>query len=143
MASYATPGDMDKHFGNEEVLIAFDRDGSLTADTGVLSAAIVAASEEIDSFLAVRYDLPLATVPGVLTRVCCDLAMYLGSANHGSMTEAKRERYTDRPKWLKMLSKGEVSLGVKEAAESVQDEAALPPVTETRLFTRTKMRGLV
>jgi len=138
---------LDDYFGNAEVLIAADRDGDDTADVDVISAGIKAASEEIDSYLAVRYDLPLSAVPGVLTRICCDLAMYHMSVGHISMTDDKETRYNNGVKWLEKLAKGMVTLGREEAEVSVQDEADIASATdsdaEDRLMTRTKLSGLL
>lgn len=140
---YATAADLDDYFGNAEVLIAADRDGDGTADTDVITTGLTAATEEIDSYLAVRYDLPLAATPGVLTRVCGVMAMYHMSINSPSMTDAKREGYEDAIKWLTKLAKGHVTLGPEEEDVVVQDEATLSVDSETRLFSRTKMRGLM
>lgn len=140
--TYAAATDLDSYFGAAEVLIAADRDGDGTADVGVVADAIAAAEEEIDSYLAVRYDLPLSSVPGVLKRVCCDLTMYHMSFGHAAMTEEKRTRYTDGISWLGKLSKGVVTLGLEEATVTVQDEATIATSSETRLFSRTKMDGL-
>jgi len=142
VTDYATAADLDTYFGNAEVLIAADRDGSGAEDTGVVAGALLAATEEIDTFLAVRYDLPLAAVPGHLMRVACDIAMYHLSINGPSMTKAKEEKYEGRLSWLKMLAKGLVTLGPEEAEVEVQDDVLLSTSSQTRLFTRTTMRGL-
>ena len=141
--AYATQSDLEAYFGTEQLLIAADRDGDGSADTGVITAGIAAAEEEIDSYLAVRYDLPLAATPGVLTRVCCDLAMYHMSVGHHSMTEDKETRYNNGVRWLEKLSKGIVTLGVEEAEVVVQDEAELTSTSEDRVFSRTKMADLL
>lgn len=144
--AYAAESDLEAYFGTEQLLIAADRDGDGTADSGVIAAGIAAAEEEIDSYLGVRYDLPLSETPGVLTRVCCDLAMYHMSVGHVSMTEGKETRYNNGVKWLSKLAKGEVTLGVEEAEVSVQDEAELQSATttaETRHMTRTKLGDLL
>lgn len=143
MANYATLLDLEDYFGTNEVLIASDRDGDGVADPGVVNAALSAATEEIDSYLAVRYDLPLATTPGILLHVCCDIAMFRMSINGPSMTDDKRTRYEDAVKWLTNVSKGVVSLGPQEAQVEVQDETTVSSDSEERLFTRTKMQGLL
>lgn len=140
--AYAVEADLTKYFGSEQVLIAADRDGSGAADTDVITTAIDAASEEIDSYLAVRYDLPLSATPSILTRVCSDLAMYHMSVTSGSMTDDKEIRYKNGIKWLMNVSKGNVSLGAEEAEVSVQDRVTLGGGNETRRFTRTNLSGI-
>jgi phage gp36-like protein len=143
--NYAAEADMLTHFGPAQVLIAADRDGDGTADTGVVTDALADASEEIDSYLAARYTLPLvAPIPGVLVRVCCDIAMYRMSIDGPSMTDEKRVRYEDAIKWLTNLAKGIVTLGVEEDTTVVSTNAVtLASSSEPRLFTRTMMTGLM
>lgn len=145
--AYAVQSDLEAYFGEEQLLIAADREasGSLSNPTvvAVIEAGITAAEEEIDSYLAVRYDLPLAATPGVLKRVCCDLAMYHISVNHTSMAEDKETRYNNGVKWLDRLSRGVVSLGVEEAEVVVQDEPEIASTSETRIFSRTNLAGLL
>lgn len=142
--AYATQSDLEKYFGEIEVLRASDRDGDGSADVDVIAAAITAAEEQIDSYVAVRYNLPLTTVPGTLTRVCCDLAMYHMSPNSLAMTEDKETRYGHALKWLEKLAKGTVTLGVEETQEQVevQDNLTLGSANPNRLFTRAKLGGL-
>lgn len=146
MANYATQADMEAYFGSAELLIAADREGSGSlADATVISvitAALLAATEDIDSYLALRYDLPLTSVPGVLMRRCCDIAMHYLSIASASMTEDKETRNKAAVTWLTKVSKGDVTLGPEEEEVSVQDEATISSDSETRLFTRTKMEGL-
>lgn len=139
---YATASDLDDYFGAAEVLIAADRDGSGSADTDVIDTGLTAATEEIDSYLAVRYDLPLAETPGVLTRICADLAMYHMSVITTSMTEDKETRYDKGVKWLLNVSKGLATLGPEEEAVVVQDEPEITTDANDRLFTRAKMSRL-
>jgi len=144
--AYAGQADLEAYFGTEQLLIAADRDGNGSADSGVITAGITAAEEEIDSYLAVRYDLPLAATPGVLKRICCDLAMYHMSVGHHSMTDDKETRYNNGVRWLEKVSKGLVTLGVEEEEVVVQDEATVASATSTdaedRLMTRDTLKRL-
>lgn len=146
--AYAVEADLTKYFGEEQLLIAADRDADGTADTDVISTALEAAEDEIDSYVGVRYDIPLASVPGVLKRICCDLAMYHMSVDQPSMTEVKEKKYNDGIAWLTKLATGKVTLGAEESDnnESVNDVAEVSEVTSTntssRLFTRSSLSGL-
>jgi phage gp36-like protein len=136
---------LEAYFGAEELLIAADRDGDGVADTGVIDAALLAATSEIDSYLAVQYDLPLPHVPEVLTRVCSDLAMYHMCIGHASMTEDKETRYESGIKWLRDLAKGLVALGLidaEEEATGAQNDVEITSTSDDRLFTRSSMRRL-
>lgn len=146
--AYAVEADLTKYFGEEQLLIAADRDADGNADTDVISTALEAAEDEIDSYVGVRYDIPLASVPGVLKRICCDLAMYHMSVDQPSMTEGKEKKYNDGIAWLTKLATGKVTLGAEESDnnESVNDVAEVSEVTSTntssRLFTRSSLSGL-
>lgn len=143
--TYATQADMDRYFGAAQVLIAADRDGDDSSDASVIREALDHASEEIDSYVGVKYNLPLTASPPprVLKRVCADIAMFRMSSNSSSMTEAKRERYEDAVKWLKQVAAGKATLGIAETEETADDETVKSNDSETRQFTRTKMRNIL
>lgn len=143
MAVYAIDADLQAYFGSEQYLIAADRDGDSTADAGVVAAALIKASEEIDSYLCQRYTLPLATVPGVLLGICCDIAMYRLSINSTAMTEEKRTRYEDAIKWLRDVAKGVAGIGVLEEGSDSDDVATVTSTSEARLFSRMKLAGVL
>ena len=142
---YADQQYLDSYFGAAEVLIAADRDGNGEADTAVIRNALDSASEEIDSYVGVKYDLPLSDkqTTGVLKRVCADIAMYRMSVTHHSLTDEKRERYADAVKWLKGIAGGTITLGEDENVETADDLTVKTDSSEARLFSRTKMRGLL
>ncbi len=143
MATYTTQADLESQYGTEQVLIASDRDASGVADTDVISGGIAAASEEIDSYLSVRFNLPLTTTPAVLLRVANILAMYHISADAGAQTEDKIDRYKMSLKWLDKLSKGQVDLGISEGQEVVPDIPTVNDEVQARIFTRTTMARLL
>lgn len=142
---YATRQDMDDYFGEAEVLIAADRAGDGDADPGVVTSALNAATEEIDSYIGVKYTLPLTTIqkPGILLHTCCDIAMFRMSVNGPSMTDDKRSRYDDVIKWLEKVSAGKVTLGPEEDSEVANDVVTVSTDNPVRLMTRSKMSGLL
>lgn len=76
MTDYCTQADLETRFGADEILQLTDRDADGAADDGVLAGAIADAGATIDTYLAKRYDLPLAEVPPALTRIACNLVRY-------------------------------------------------------------------
>jgi phage gp36-like protein len=72
--AYCTQDDLVARFGQTELLAIADRDGDDAIDTAVVSAALEAAANTIDSYIGARYALPLATTPPVLKTLCADLA---------------------------------------------------------------------
>ncbi|MDR2450995.1 MAG: DUF1320 domain-containing protein [Candidatus Accumulibacter sp.] len=73
---YASPDAMRDRYREAVLaqLTAFD--GADLIDEAVLARACADADSEIDSFLAVRWPVPLAPVPAVIVRLACDIAYY-------------------------------------------------------------------
>lgn len=116
--NYASQADMEQRFGVQALLVAGDRDGDGVVDADLVARALSDASAEIDSYLSGRYALPLATVPPLLARVCCDMAFYFMSSDSATQTEEKRQRLEDARALLKLVSEGKVRLGLAAAAEA-------------------------
>jgi phage gp36-like protein len=134
---------MELYFGTTELLIAADRDGDGSLDTSVVSTALTNASEEMDSYIGVRYELPLTTTtPTVLKNYCCDIAMYRLSIESASLTDDKRTRYEDALTWLSRLAGGKVTLGTTDASEETDAAPELHDDNPVRQFTRAKLEGL-
>jgi len=76
VTDYCTQADLDARFGADEILQLTDRDADGVADTGVLDVAIADAGTPIDTYIAKRYDLPLAEIPAALVKVACDMVRY-------------------------------------------------------------------
>jgi phage gp36-like protein len=142
MATYCTEADLIEAYGAEQVLIASDRDGSGVSDPGVIAAAIAAASDEMDSYIGVKYELPLSATPQVMQDWCCVVTMFRMSPEASALTEEKRNRYNDAVKWLSGVAKGHITLGVSEGNETADDVPTLSAGTTTRQFTREKMGNL-
>ena len=141
---YATLKDITDRYGETDLLVAADRDGDDRVDTPAVNRAVRDASAEIDTYLAARYTLPLATPPSVLKRLCVDISLYRLAFNALGNTEERRQRYQDAVALLLRISKGDVSLGVgkdKDAKAASKGKGAVikGPV---RRFSRTAMKGL-
>lgn len=76
MTIYCTQSDLETRFGAEEILELTDRDADGAMDANVLDVAIADAGATIDSYIAKRYDLPLASVPTRLVAIACNLVRY-------------------------------------------------------------------
>lgn len=141
--AYATQQDIVDLYGEEYLLLSADRDGDGTADTGVASAALTAASSEIDSYLSSKYDLPLADTPSHLTKICVDVAIYHMCPSAPALTEEKSTRYKAAVQWLRDVAKGVIQLGLPDPPASIGGGPALTYANTTRrLFSRSSMRGL-
>jgi len=139
---YATAQELEKRLGGEEALVILaDRDGDGVADAELVERALTDATAEIDSYLAGRYNLPLATVPAVLVRLACDMAVYRITSEYGAgLTEERRQRYEDAVAWLKRAASGDVALGLPPQQEPASSSPAVPGLVsgKSRAFDRRR-----
>ncbi len=139
--SYATEADIIARYGQDAVTIAADRDGDGQSDEGVIDQALADAGSLIDSYLAVRYDLPLPQVPDALTRACVDIVMYQMAADCSVATEEQRRRYEQAIAYLRMLADGKASLGLESPPAEDPRTGSAAFTSATRHFTRDTLRG--
>lgn len=109
---YATQAQFIEAFGEPETLMLtnLDSPNTTTVNPVPLDRALTDASALIDSYLARRYLLPLASVPQVLIPYCLDIARY--KLDRIRSREDVRQRYEDAIKWLEMVASGKVYLAV-------------------------------
>lgn len=152
MPKYVTRTDIVDRYGEDIFTQVADLDCDGVADINPVDTAILDAEACADSFLGIRYLLPLPgiisavdpvlnTVPPTLKRVVVDIAVYFLVSDHPTLTEERTKRFENAKKWLMMIGDGEVALGLD-----------VPPPTRggtvkrtgpDRQFTRDKTRGLL
>lgn len=143
---YATQQDIiDRYTEDQLLIVATHPDSTDAIDAVRVERALEDASAEIDGYLDVRYALPLtAPYPSELIRRCCDIAMYLLPVDALQRTEEQERRYKLTLQWLEKVRSGDVKLNVPLAeGETAETEDAASITSEERLFTRTKMRGVL
>jgi phage gp36-like protein len=121
--AYATRQDFIAAFGERETLMLtnLDNPNSVTIDPIPLDKALDDATAEIDTYIASRYILPLASTPTVVNRYCLDIARYM--LDRIRSREDVRLRYEDALKWLGMLASGKVSIGADLLGASISQTA--------------------
>ena len=143
--AYATQTDIETLYGADALAVA-DRDGDGVADAATVTRALEAASAEIDSYVGVRFDLPLAGTHPVLTQYCVDIALYRLSVAATYVTEEGRQRYEDAIAGLKRVAKGEQFLAIPPdpGSDEADFESPAPIVSggPDRVWSRDKTRGL-
>jgi len=109
MMAYVTINDMVQRFGEVEMIQLTDRDAATGAvDVAVLDAVIADAQAEVDSYLSVRYALPLAVVPDILRSYTADVARY--RLYDTEIPEIVKKRYDDALRFLRDVSARRASL---------------------------------
>lgn len=103
-----------------------------------LATAIKDAQSEIDSYLASRYSVPLATPPAVVARFAGDIARYCLHGNNADDTVQKR--YDTAIAFLKNVAAGKATLG-PEAQTPAPVGGIVEIVSAGKIFGR-QARGL-
>lgn len=136
---YCTQDDLLKMVPEEELAQLTTEAGEMP-DDAVVSEAIAKAGAEIDSYLAVRYVLPLAATPAQVKNLAADMAIYHLYSRRAVMPEIRRQKYEDAVKFLKDVSAGRAEI---VGASGAEEPGAASDVTEVssspRIFSREKM----
>jgi len=129
---YATQADLETRFGSEELAQRSDRINGSVIDATVVARALADAEAEIDAYLAVRYQLPLASVPAVLGRIACDIALYRLC---DIPPDEVRKRYEDAVRDLKRAADGVLVIdGASPLAASPASTGGIASKTPARIF---------
>lgn len=139
---YATQQDLADRYGADELRAVSDRaDPPLGAiDAAVVAKALGDASEEIDGYLAKRYQLPIAApVPGVLVGLACDIARF--RLHRHIPPDDVKDAYTRAVKRLQEIAGGSFLLQIAgvQPVQGGTDIAMLE--APARVFTAKSMQG--
>ena len=146
MPAYATQADIATLYGANALVVAdHNRDGIV--DSAAVTRALTSASDEIDTYLAARYTLPLTEVPGFLKTLAVDIALYRLALSADVLSEEHRKRYEDALGHLKRIAEGKAALVFTPVppVEGQPDVSAAQPIVSggpAKLFTRDLTRDL-
>jgi phage gp36-like protein len=138
---YCTQDDIEKMMPLSDLADLTTESGA-TPDAGVVSEVIAKAGAEIDSYLAVRYVLPLAATPDEIKHRAVDLAIYYLYARRSMMPEIRRDNYKDAVAWLKDVAAGRaVVTGVAGVELPGASDQVVEVSSSTRVFSRDTLGG--
>jgi len=147
MGAYITDTEIRHVTGDDWWHRLTDRDnfGDTEVDKG--TRAISSAETEFDSYAATNYAIDelhaLAPTPEVVVDACVDLAIHaLAQMDEGHMTDAIRQKYEDRIKWLVLLAKGKVKIPLPNNPDALGDALGARQTSGPRRFTRSTMARL-
>lgn len=138
---YCTVQDLIDRFGEQELIDLTDRSDMSMIDETILNQAINDACAEMDGYLASRYELPLATIPGTLKPLSCDIVRY--KLHDEQPTEHITKRYEAVIKFLFSVSKGEISLGVDINGAKAASTDFAEINSSGSVFSRSKSTGFI
>lgn len=113
---YATRQDLEARFGAAEIANL----ESMQTNPDAVNEALQDASEEIDSYVAVAYELPLPLIPSTLKRVACNIARY--RLYFQQPTEEVEKRYESEVKYLQRIADKKAVLNIQNDQNEVIDE---------------------
>lgn len=136
--TYATEADLVLRFGAEEIAAI----SQTTLEGGIDSARVLRVIEDTDAtingYLASRYTLPLSTVPPIVVNFACDIARYRLTT---LPTDEMRNRFKDAVRWLELVAKGDLSLGVDAGGSApAASEGGAKAVGPPRTFSIGRLR---
>jgi phage gp36-like protein len=150
---YAQVSDMQARYPNRDLVQLTNEDPTqVTINTAFLTTFLSDASDEIDSYLEARFALPLSDPPAILTRLCCEIAMYHLQALRPihDLAHAK-ETYEKNLAFLTEVNDGERTLGLstdsQEPADPSSPQVVLDrnvgndPTVPQRVFSRATLKG--
>ena len=138
---YAARIDLEARFSTDEVTVL-----EQTVGAGGVERALQDAAEEADSYVAVRYTVPLPSVPAPLKVAVCDIARF--RLYKDRPTEEVKYRYEQAIKWLKALARGEATLTFNPPLSSTEESAIVAPVTpvagviQSGVFSDAVLQGM-
>lgn len=115
--AYCTITDLEKVAEVSFLLRLADDSGSASDLTGAevqaaISEAMAQADAEIDTYLATRYTLPLATVPAIITRLSARMTVYYLTLRRQARDEKWEGVYKRAVIMLEQMAAGKISLGI-------------------------------
>ena len=127
--AYATTQDLTNQFSLATLNQLLPVAGSAPPafDTARATTILASVSNFMDSYIGMRYTLPLAIVPTPpqIVEACCDITYYrMYAARPLSFIQDARMRYEDAIKYLEAIAGSNVTLGTTPAQETALSQAA-------------------
>lgn len=104
--AYSTENDLLSMIPVKE-LAELTTDSGDTPDSQVVADAISRADAEIDSYVGIRYTLPLTVVPDQLKGLSIDMALYHLYSRRSVAPTVRRQKYEAALSFLKLVAAGE------------------------------------
>ena len=133
--AYCTLDDL-KMLISETELAQLTSEAGEEPDPEVAAWAMAQASGEIDSYLAVRYSLPLSEVPPQVQTLAADMAIYHLYTRRSVAPRARRQKYEAAVAFLKEVAAGRAVVAGLAGEISPASRQAPEVSAAGRLFSR-------
>lgn len=146
--AYATRIDIETLYSAHALHVA-DRDHDGVPEDAAIDRALSMASGEIDAFIRVRYDVPIAPVPDLLVQWAVDIALYRLAQSADVLSDEHRQRYEDAIARLRMVAEGKMMLpppppdpNAPTGGSPLDGPRPIVGSGPAKIFTRDQMRDL-
>jgi len=143
--TYAAASDISDLYGAEALARLMDTDGDGATESATVARALTYADAQINSYIGVRYALPLPSTPDLVKMLAVDIAVYRLAQDHTRLTDEIVKRYDDAIKQLRALSEGKAVLPISTMGGGEVAAPADMIVTvdaPARIFDRGSLRRL-
>lgn len=138
--AYVNSTEMIARFGELEMIQLTDRDNATgEVDLTVLDAAIADAEAEVDSYISVRYAMPLASVPDIVKSMTADVARY--RLYDTEVPEIVEKRYDAALRLLRDVAARRASLDKDINGNDAQVSNGVKISKPSRVFNDSSMDG--
>lgn len=137
--AYCTQADIEKLMPRQELAELTTESGDMPA-AEVVTEGIVRAEAEIDSYLGVRYQLPLSTVPARVKSLAVDIAIYYLYSRRSAVPQVREQNYQNALHYLQEVAAGRALVLVGGAEVARVDSGSGQAVAAARVFSRERLR---
>lgn len=139
--SYTTLAALVGRYGEPLLTQATDRDNSGQIDEAVVAQQIANAAAVIDASLAVRYRLPLVTVPAIVAELALAIAIY--KLHVFSPDQKIKDEYDQALRDLRDLADGRKKLDVAGLEPATSGAGGVIATDRPRPLTPETMTGFI
>lgn len=139
---YCTVDDIKGQMDERDLVQLTDDEDTGAVVMSHVDKAIADADAEMNGYLGARYSLPLDPVPPVINKYAVDIAIFNLESRRGGASDNRTARYDKAIKYMELVAKGTISLGVGDPDETPRDSEApkLASTNPPRLFSRESMK---
>lgn len=133
--AYCAKADLVERFGVAELAQLTDETAAQTPDDGEITKACDEASSLVDSYISVRYTVPLSPVPTLIRWLSCDIArriLWKDRAVAQSVVAVAFEAALSR---LRDIAKGVAGLPDATGAQAAQTTGSIAVESADQIFT--------
>jgi phage gp36-like protein len=128
-----------------EILIPVTELAELTSDSGdtpnsnVITQIIDRVGAEIDSYLSVRYIIPLLVIPDLIKGLVVDMVLYHLYSRRSSVPQIRRKNYEDAREFLQNVAMGKSNIIGLDGGEILKKSSCSNEIkNNARIFLRSE-----